>query len=281
MSSAALLAMIASMESQLNEMKIALGSEPTKQKRAKKEKDPNAPPKEGNVWIKFTQRVSALLKAAEIDTGAAPVSKQFASALKDQKPYGDWTDEEIVAAWPSWTPPAESKMEAKRKLSASSGDESDKSSVKSAKEKKAPKPRTDEQKAATAAKRAATKAAKATAEPVAEAEEPAEAEAKASEPAEPVPKASEPVAKASEPVAKASEPAAKGAKAPKPSPKKSYKLEQLQDFGELEHEGVEYGVNARGDVVDTDGAYVGNWDGKKIVKGDKPADWAKVMPGSA
>jgi len=272
-----MLKMIAAMETQLNEMKVALGATDgtVKQKRTKKEKDPNAAPKEPNVWIKFTQRVSALLKDAEIDTGAAPVSKQFASALKEQKPYGDWTDEEIVAAWPSWTPPTESKMEAKRKLSASSSDESDKGSVKSA--AKASKPRTDEQKAATAAKRAATKAAKAS-EPVAKASEPV---AKAEEPAEPVAKAEQPVAKASEPAAKASEPAAKGAKAPKPPPKKSYKLEQLQDFGELEHEGVEYGVNARGDVVDTDGAYVGNWDGKKIIKGDKPADWAKVMPGSA
>ena len=266
MSSAALLAMIASIESQLNEMKTALGSATTK---PKKEKDPNAPPKEANVWIKFTQRVSALLKAANIDTGVATVSKQFASSLKDQKPYGDWTDAEIVAAWPTWTPPTESKMEAKRKLSAgeSGAEESDKEPEKES-EKKASKPRQQKAKA--------TKA-----------EEPAEPAAK--EVAEPAAKATaEPVAKATaEPAAKATaEPAAKEAKAEKPAKavkpaKKSYTLEQLQDFGELEHEGVEYGANARGDVVNTDGAYVGHWDGKKLTKGDKPADWAKVMPGSA
>ena len=250
MSSAALLVMIASLESQLNEMKTALGSAT----KPKKEKDPNAPPKEANVWIKFTQRVSALLKAANIDTGVATVSKQFASSLKDQKPYGDWTDAEIVAAWPTWAPPTESKMETKRKLSASSGDESEKEP-----EKKPSKPR--QQKA---------KAEKAAAEPVAKAEEPAE-----------------PVAKVEEPVAKATEPAepvakgAKGAKAVKPAPKKSYTLEQLQDFAELEHEGINYGANARGDVVNADGDYIGRWDGKKLTKGDKPADWAKVMPGSA
>ncbi|NBV34290.1 MAG: hypothetical protein EBR81_11030 [Proteobacteria bacterium] len=234
MSSAALLAMIASIESQLNEMKTALGSATTK---PKKEKDPNAPPKEANVWIKFTQRVSALLKAANIDTGVATVSKQFASSLKDQKPYGDWTDAEIVAAWPTWTPPTESKMEAKRKLSAgeSGAEESDKEPEKES-EKKASKPRQQKAKAT-----------------------------KAEEPAEPAAKE-----------AKAEKPA----KAVKPA-KKSYTLEQLQDFGELEHEGVEYGANARGDVVNTDGAYVGHWDGKKLTKGDKPADWAKVMPGSA
>jgi len=242
MSSAALLAMIASIESQLNEMKTALGSATTK---PKKEKDPNAPPKEANVWIKFTQRVSALLKAANIDTGVATVSKQFASSLKDQKPYGDWTDAEIVAAWPTWTPPTESKMEAKRKLSAgeSGAEESDKEPEKES-EKKASKPRQQRQRP-TRGGDPAEPAAKATAEPAAK-------EAKAEKPA----------------------------KAVKPA-KKSYTLEQLQDFGELEHEGVEYGANARGDVVNTDGAYVGHWDGKKLTKGDKPADWAKVMPGSA
>jgi hypothetical protein len=167
MSSAALLVMIASIESQLNEMKTALGSATTK---PKKEKDPNAPPKEANVWIKFTQRVSALLKAANIDTGVATVSKQFASSLKDQKPYGDWTDAEIVAAWPTWTPPTESKMEAKRKLSAgeSGAEESDKEPEKESEkpEKKASKPRQQKAKA-TKAEEPAEPVAKATAEPVA------------------------------------------------------------------------------------------------------------------
>ena len=259
MSSAAM-KIIANLESQIAELKMLLGVEPSsKPKSAKKEKDPNAAPKEPNVWIKFTQRVSALLKDASIDTGAAPVSKQFASALKDQKPYADWTDAAIVAAWSSWEKPAESKMEAKRKLSESSADEGSVTS-----EKKGRAPRTEEQKAATAAKRAATKAAK-VAEPAAKV-------------AEPAAKVAEPVAKVAEPAAKVAEPAAK--KQPKQTKKTTYTLEQLQDFGELEHNGGEYGVNARNDVVDGDGNYVGQWNGKTIVKGDKPPDWSKVMPGS-
>ena len=233
MSSAAL-KIIANLESQIAELKVALGAEPSsKPKNAKKEKDPNAAPKEPNVWIKFTQRVSALLKEASIDTGAAPVSKQFASALKDQKPYADWTDADIVAAWSTWEKPAESKMEAKRKLSESGS--------------------------VTSTEKPVTKT------PVAE---------------KPVAVAEKPVAVAEKPVAVAvAEPAAK--KQPKQTKKTTYTLEQLQDFGELEHEGGEYGVNARGDVVDGDGNYVGYWNGKTIEKKDKkPADWSKVMPGS-
>jgi len=38
-------------------------------KKAKKEKDPDAPKKEPNDWIKFTSSVRAALKAANIKTG--------------------------------------------------------------------------------------------------------------------------------------------------------------------------------------------------------------------
>ena len=215
MSTAAMLTMISTMENQLNQMKAALGAAPplvvVKAKAAKKEKDPNAAPKEPNVWIKFTQRVSTLLKEAKIDIGAAPVSKQFASMLKDQKPYAEWTDEAILAAWPLWTKPEVSKMAARK---ASTSGESSASEGSVAEKPKAPKK---------------AKVAK----------------------------------------------AAKAAKAAI-----NYTVEQLQDFDEFKHDGVEYGKNVRGDLVDTDGAYVGFWDGKAVIKGSKPADWATVMPDS-
>jgi hypothetical protein len=235
-----MLKMIASMESQLNEMKIALGAEPgmvtvKPSKRTKKEKDPNAPAKEPNVWIKFTQRVSALLKAAEIDTGAAPVSKQFASSLKDEKPYGDWTDAQILAAWPKWTRPAESKMKIKSRMS-ESGSVSGSSVA-------APAP---------------------TPEPV----KPVEL-VKPVEPVKPV----KPVEAAKPGTVK---------KAGKQVKKPTFTLEQLQDFGEIDELGGDFGVNVRGDTVDGFGDYVGFWDGKKLVKkSEKPDDWDTVMPGSA
>jgi len=206
MSTAAMLTMISTMENQLNQMKAALGAAPplvvVKAKAAKKEKDPNAAPKEPNVWIKFTQRVSTLLKEAKIDIGAAPVSKQFASMLKDQKPYAEWTDEAILAAWPLWTKPEVSKMAARK---ASTSGESSASEGSVAEKPKAPKK---------------AKAAKAAI---------------------------------------------------------NYTVEQLQDFDEFKHDGVEYGKNVRGDLVDTDGVYAGHWNGKAVSMGATPADWAQVM----
>ena len=175
---AALLTMIATMENQLNQMKVLLGAEggivavTKKATKAKKEKDPNAAPKEPNVWIKFTQRISALLKGADIDVGAAPISKQFASTLKDEKPYAEWTDEAILAAWPLWTKPEQSKMAVAK---AASSDEASVASGEKAAAKRAPM--SDEAKEKTAAKRAAAKAAKA--EPKAEEAKPKAEEVKA------------------------------------------------------------------------------------------------------
>ena len=226
MSNAAMLAMISTMENQLNQMKAALGAstvavKAVKAVKAKAEKDPNAAPKPPNVWIKFTQQVSAALKVAKIETGAATVSKQFASALKDQKAYAEWTDEAIVTAWAGWTKPEVSKMAASKASSSGESSASEGSVI----EKPKNKPQSDETKAAAAAKRAATKAA---------------TKAKVV----------------------------------------NYTISELQDFDSFEHDSKEYGKNVRGDLVDTDGVYVGHWNGKAISKGATPADWAEVKPKS-
>ena len=60
-------------------------------------------------WILFTQKVDSALNAAGISTGSAVVSKQFASSLKDIKPYEEWTDDDIVEAWSTWEKPEQSK----------------------------------------------------------------------------------------------------------------------------------------------------------------------------
>ena len=257
MSTAEFLEMITNMEAELARLKAALGVEGVVIKAA-----PVKEKKEPNVWIKFSQRVSTLLKEADIKTGAATVSKQFASSLKDEKGY-DWTDEAILAAWPTWTKPAESKMAAAKREA--SGDEG---SVKSAKASKAEpkaskaepkeekpkaarKPHSEEAKAAAKAKRAATLAAKKEAAKSEEDEEVAEE--------------------------------VKEVKPSKPTKKPTYTLEQLGDFGQLEYEDEIYGMNVRGDVADNDGKYVGRWDDetKTIVKGKQPADWDDIqMAGS-
>lgn len=84
-------------------------------RKPKKVVDPNAPPKEKrapNDWIVFSGRVEKLVRAGETERGAAKeekmrtvVVKQFASSLKKAKAMDEWTDEEIVAALSSWTPP--------------------------------------------------------------------------------------------------------------------------------------------------------------------------------
>jgi hypothetical protein len=111
-----IIAMIATLEQNLSQLKAALNGEaiiPAKAKRTKKEKDPNAAPKEPNVWIKFTQRVGTLLKAAAAEDGAdaehfkgpATMVKEFCSMLKGQKPYDAWADSEVLEAFESWERP--------------------------------------------------------------------------------------------------------------------------------------------------------------------------------
>jgi hypothetical protein len=253
---------IANMKRELALLEAALGLEGTKPAKAtktKKEKDPDAPKKEANPWIKFSNRVGDVLKAADIKAGAATVPKQFASALKEQNgDYDSWTEETILAAWKTWTKPEQSKQAIAK---AASGDEASVSS-----EKKARKPLSEEAKKAAAEKRAATLAAKKA----------------AAQPAEPKPVEAEPV-KAEAVEAEAPKPVEAPKKQGKQVAKKAtpaYTLEQLQDFAEFEHDGEEYGKNERGDLVDGDGNYCGHWDGKKITNGPKPADWAQVQPGS-
>jgi len=263
--------MITNMEAELARLKAALGVEGVVIKAA-----PVKEKKEPNVWIKFSQRVSTLLKEADIKTGAATVSKQFASSLKDEKGY-DWTDEAILAAWPTWTKPAESKMAAAKREA--SGDEG---SVKSAKASKA-EPKAS--KAEPKASKAEPKASKA--EPKEEkpkaARKPQSEEAKAAAKAKRAATlaAKKEAAKSEEDEEVAEE--VKEVKPSKPTKKPTYTLEQLGDFGQLEYEDEIYGMNVRGDVADNDGKYVGRWDDetKTIVKGKQPADWDDIqMAGS-
>jgi hypothetical protein len=252
--SAEQVSIIANIKRELARLEAALGVEsvkPAKSAKAKKEKDPDAPKKEANPWIKFSNRVGDVLKAADIKAGAATVPKQFASSLKEQNgDYDSWTEEAILTAWKTWTKPEQSKQAIAK---AASGDEASVSS-----EKKARKPLSEEAKKAAAEKRAATLAAKkAAAEP---------AVVKAEPEVEPPKSVVEAPKKQGKQVGKKATP--------------TYTLEQLQDFAEFEHDGEEYGLNVRGDLVDSDSNYCGHWDGKKIINCPKPADWAQVQPGS-
>lgn len=275
-----LLSTIAALESQLITLKSSIGGGAdfaTPAKKAKKMKDPEAPKKEANVWIKFTMRVGNLLKAACADAseedkehfkGPATMVKQFCTVLKQQKPYEAWADSEVLEAFESWERPPIAPRTKKTPASSAvpSAAASDAGSVagdsdsSAKKERKKAAPKSDEEKAAINAKRAATLAAK----KIAAAE--TKVDAVISEITELV----------SEPVAA---PAAKTAfKAKKPS----YTMDQLRDFNAMTIGDEELGVNARGDVIDSDLKYAGAYDATtKTVKRDaaKPADWDTVVAG--
>ena len=98
--------------SELAAIRAMLNHEPSapsmKEKKPKKAKDPNAPPKAPNPWILFTGRVRDVLKANEFAAGKE--SQQFASHLKSINTDAySMTDEEILAARSEWTAPEKPK----------------------------------------------------------------------------------------------------------------------------------------------------------------------------
>jgi len=209
---------------------------PAKAKRVKKERDPDAPKKEPNDWIKFTSRVRSVL-AGQVEDGKKMHPKavtQTASKLKDASLMASATDEQIVAAYRDWlaNPPAVSKMVAegrdkKSKKSVSDGASSVASNstapnaaAVTEKKKGGRKKLTDmtaEERAAHDAKKAAKKAAK-------------------SAPSEPV-----------------TEPAAKS---------DADDAADVMDFEPFTWKKMSLLKNARGDVLTEDMEWFGHWDSK-------------------
>jgi hypothetical protein len=295
---AAAVSVVASLKADIARLEAALGGLTIAPAKGAKAKDPNAPKREANAYIKFTVRVGELFKATVTAAKAAgdeervkqfacpaTINKQFCSFLKDQRSmvvkkdgkdvtvpdYAAWEDSEVLEAFTTWTAPTQSKMElagktkkAKGAASAASSDADGASSVSSTptKERKKRGPMSEAAKATMAAKRAATLAAKA---------------APAPEPVAPAP-APEPVAPAPAPVAAVAPAAPKKAAGPKKYVT-TYTLEQLQDFSPISIEGEDYGVNKRGDVVDDDGGFVGLYNvlSKKINRdAPKPENWDEI-----
>jgi hypothetical protein len=133
-----------------------------KVKKAKKERDPDAPKKEPNSWIKFTTRVNEVLNENEAKLPGAE-QKQFCSSLKDAlleelgkdkkdkltaEDYESISAETILSKRETWVKPAETKWDLahpddekvkerkSRKSSVASGTESDASAASAASEKK-------------------------------------------------------------------------------------------------------------------------------------------------
>ena len=264
---------IAALEARIAELESTRQSEPVKaaRKRGKKAKaEPTGEPageptekKAGSPWSIFSgRRVGGLIRAAEAETpkdkktGVA-VILQFASTLWAKR--HEWTDEEIMAEWPTFEPPTFSKKELERQSKSS------KSSTGSAEAaepvadapnagKKTRKPQSQETKDAAAVKRAATKAAKAG--------KTADAAPVVAEAVVAAPVVAAPV------VAEVKHSKAKIA----PKPKKVDLFLDPWDF-----EGESYYKNQRNDVISADGDWLGRFNGSAIdTTVPEPEDFADL-----
>jgi len=263
----------------LAELSVAAPATKGRKAKAKAERsdsEAEGEPKEKkppSAWIVFSVRVQKQLRAAEEGLDKAEKTKvgtmnQFAGHLWGQKK--EWADEEITAAWDGYTPPEVSKqtLEGKSKRSGASSTGSGEAGEPVAdevKDKKPRKPQSEETKAAAALKRAATKAAKAAkpaAAEAAKAAKPAAAEASEAEAEAEAVEVSPPVA--------AAPPKAKAKITPKPK-----KVDLALD--PWSHDGEEYYKNERGDVLSTDGEWVGRWNGAAIdTTVPEPEDFDKL-----
>ena len=257
-----------------------------------------------SAYIVFSsKRVQPLVRAAEAGLDKSAKSSvgtmnQFAGKLwaVTKESGKEWSDEEIMAEWEAFEPPAMSKQAAagkNKKSPASSvgegeGDEPEGDAAEVAKRgaKKGSK-WSDEAKASAKAKREASAAAKkAVAEEddmgeveAADAEEEAPADAEEEEeappPPPPAPKkasvtpaakpaAAKPAAAAPAPAAakKPATPAPAAAKKPAAAPKGKKPVDLFLDPWVFE--GESYLKNERGDVMTTGGEWAGHWDGVKF-----------------
>jgi hypothetical protein len=257
-----------------------------------------------SAYIVFSsKRVQPLVRAAEAELDKSAKSSvgtmnQFAGKLWAQtKESGkEWSDEEIMAEWEAFEPPAVSKQAAagknKKSPTSSVGEgeddepEGDAAEVAKRGAKKGSK-WSAEAKASAKAKREASAAAKKAAaeeedmgeveaadaeeETPADAEEeeaPADAEEEEEAPAPPppAPKKASVTPAAKKPAAPAPAPAAKKPAAPastKPAAPKGKKPVDLF-LDPWVFEGESYLKNERGDVMTTGGEWAGHWDGVKF-----------------
>lgn len=237
----ALLAMAAK-----NGVKIDSAIGAKKVKKAKKERDPNAPKKEPNSWIKFTQHVRSVLLAGGCELKGF-IGQQYCKDVKGkldtieengkQVPdYDSISDEDLLSGFKSWTPPEQSAAAAARASKASSEAGSDSEEAAEAPAEKPKRKWSEEAKAAAKEKRAAKKAASAAA------------------PASPAPPAA-PVAKPKVNV--------KVARAPVPEPEPEG---DVMEFEKVVINKRSYMRNCRGDILDDKYDWVGRLkaDGKTI-----------------
>jgi hypothetical protein len=122
---------------------LAPPSSASKRGRKKRVRDPDAPKREPNAWIKFTQRVRAVLKENGEEIKMAKHFMKFKKAVQEEDGGVDFTDEQILEMRRGWEPPAEDEAPAPAPTT----------ETPSAEKKRGRKPMTEEQKAAARASR--------------------------------------------------------------------------------------------------------------------------------
>ncbi len=262
-STAPIMESIASLEKELNRLKAALAESGVqlpskKEKKPKKERDPDAPPPKANPFFEFLNgRIRPLLKERKADmklpgTVAPLFAKHLKSAYEDAYSL---EDDVIMVAFEAWATPENLAAPARKAKDSDAASEA-------GSEPKAEKPKrvlSDEQKAKMKEGREKAKAAKDAAKAAVEPEAAAEKKVAAV-------------------VAAVAAPAKKAFSKKEVKKERTYTLAELQDWKEIEVEGETLGVNQRGDVINGDGEFQGHWDGKALSrKAALPADWDQVM----
>lgn len=159
----AVLKVIQDLESRLAALRRLVDPEglspaPAAGKKQRRKKDPDAPKREPNAWIKFTQHVRTVLKEGDAEIKMAKHFMKFAKHVQAEA-GGEATAEQILAVRRGWEPPAAG--EENGDSSASSAEESVSGAEKAPAAKRGRKPMTDEQKAAAKAARDEASAASA------------------------------------------------------------------------------------------------------------------------
>ncbi len=144
----AVLKVIQDLESRLAALRRLVDPEglspaPASAKKQRRKKDPDAPKREPNAWIKFTQHVRTVLKEGDAEIKMAKHFMKFAKHVQTEL-GAEATAAQILETRKTWEPPAAG--EESGDSSASSAEEGGAASGAAA--KRGRKPMTDEQKAA-------------------------------------------------------------------------------------------------------------------------------------
>ena len=217
--------------------------------------------REPSVWVKFTSRIHAILKENDSSFKDVGTEKQFCSYLKTIKAYDEWDDDDVLAEKSKWVKPEISKQEAAGK-NKNSRKSSRRSSVAEESEKEEPKAEVKKEQKPEPEKKSEVKKEQKEQKPekkaeVKKEEKPEPEKKKPGRPKKVVEKTEE----------KKPEPEKKKAGRPKKVVEKVEEAEEESDeidFDGFEHEGTLYLKSKEGYLLDTDGEWIGIFDGETI-----------------